>query len=253
MIPLKSGEFKKFSKDEFDKLEYFTYGIYRVKIDKSEDENINRLFRFNNLNYYTHINITDAKKFGLKINLIEDEQANALMYSRDKCLRADQIFKRFVDSLFEFKENKELEKDVRDYIKLIINRLWGALSETNEKRNIIERDSLIDFKLPKNYKVIQQKPSRNKNQIILDIAHNDNFYKNNYARLKPFLIAKGRSVISNLMFPHKEFIKRCHTDGFISSKKLDIKTGNKLGDLVYEGYCENVIIKTNQKPEQEFI
>ena len=253
MIPLKSGEFKKFSKDEFDKLEYFTYGIYRVKIDKSEDENINRLFRFNNLNYYTHINITDAKKIGLKINLIEDEQANALMYSRDKCLRADQIFKRFVDSLFEFKENKELEKDVRDYIKLIINRLWGALCETNEKRNIINKDSLDEFDIPKNYKVVQIKPSRNKNQIILDIANNDHFYKNNYARLKPFLIAKGRSVISNLMFPHKEFIKRCHTDGFISSKKLDIKTGNKLGDLVYEGYCENVIIKTNQKPEQEFI
>ena len=253
MIPLKAGEFKKFSKDEFDKLEYFTYGIYRVKIDKSEDENINRLFRFNNLNYYTHINITDAKKFGLKINLIEDEQANALMYSRDKCLRADQIFKRFVDSLFEFKENKELEKDVRDYIKLIINRLWGALCETNEKRNIINKDSLDEFDIPKNYKVVQIKPSRNKNQIILDIANNDYFYKNNYARLKPFLIAKGRSVISNLMFPHKEFIKRCHTDGFISSKKLDIKTGNKLGDLVYEGYCENVIIKTNQKPEQEFI
>ena len=38
MIPLKAGEFKKFSKDEFDKLEYFTYGIYRVKIDKSEDK-----------------------------------------------------------------------------------------------------------------------------------------------------------------------------------------------------------------------
>jgi hypothetical protein len=29
------------------------------------------------------------------------------------------------------------------------------------------------------------------------------------------------------MFPHKEFIKRVHTDGFISSKKLDIKTGKE--------------------------
>ena len=55
------------------------------------------------------------------------------------------------------------------------------------------------------------------------------------------------------MFPHKEFIKRCHTDGFISSKKIDIKTGNKLGDLVFEEHCENVIVKTNQKTEQEFI
>ena len=80
------------SKEEFDKSEYYTYGIYRIKIEKSDDENINRLFRFNNLNYYTHINITDAKKFGLKISIIEDDQANSLIYSRDKCLRADQIF-----------------------------------------------------------------------------------------------------------------------------------------------------------------
>ena len=55
------------------------------------------------------------------------------------------------------------------------------------------------------------------------------------------------------MFPHKEFIKRYHTDGIISSKKLDIKTGNKLGDLVYEGYCENVIIELNVKPKEQFI
>ena len=55
------------------------------------------------------------------------------------------------------------------------------------------------------------------------------------------------------MVPHKEFIKRVHTDGFISSKKLDIKTGDKLGDLVYEGYCENVIIESNIKPKEQFI
>jgi hypothetical protein len=60
-------------------------------------------------------------------------------------------------------------------------------------------------------------------------------------------------MIGNIMFSHKEFIKRINTDGFISSKKLDIKLGDKLGDLVYEGFCENVIIESNIKPKQPFI
>jgi hypothetical protein len=252
LLPIKSGEFKTFSEDEFTNLKFYPYGIYRVQISKSEDDNINQLFRFNKLNYYTHINLTDAQRLGLQINLIEDERPNALLYSRNKCLRCDQIFKRYIEFLFPLKENKTLEKDVRDYIKSIINRLWGALCETNETRNIIERDNMNDFQVPNNHKIKQTKPSRNKTQVIIDTVHNDNYYKSTFARLKPFILSKGRSMISTIMQPHKEYIKKINTDGFISSVKLDIKTGDKLGDLVYEGYCENVIIKNNAKPEQEF-
>ena len=252
LLPIKSGEFKTFSEDEFTNLKFYPYGIYRVQISKSEDDNINQLFRFNKLNYYTHINLTDAQRLGLQINLIEDERPNALLYSRNKCLRCDQIFKRYIEFLFPLKENKTLEKDVRDYIKSIINRLWGALCETNETRNIIERDNMNDFQVPNNHKIKQTKPSRNKTQVIIDTVHNDNYYKSTFARLKPFILSKGRSMISTIMQPHKEYIKKINTDGFISSVKLDIKTGDKLGDLVYEGYCENVIIKNNTKPEQEF-
>ena len=252
LLPIKSGEFKTFSKDEFTSLNFYPYGIYRVQISKSEDDNINQLFRFNKLNYYTHINLTDAQRLGLQINLIEDERPNALLYSRNKCLRCDQIFKRYIEFLFPLKENKTLEKDVRDYIKSIINRLWGALCETNETRNIIERDNMNDFQVPNNHKIKQTKPSRNKTQVIIDTVHNDNYYKSTFARLKPFILSKGRSMISAIMHPHKEYIKKINTDGFISSVKLGIKTGDKLGDLVYEGYCENVIIKNNTKPEQEF-
>ena len=37
------------------------------------------------------------------------------------------------------------------------------------------------------------------------------------------------------MLPFNDLLVRCHTDGFMSTQELDIKTGDALGDLVYEG------------------
>ncbi len=48
-------------------------------------------------------------------------------------------------------------------------------------------------------------------------------YKTAFARIKPFLIAKGRSIICGIMQPYKSIVKRTHTDGFILSEQpLDI-------------------------------
>ena len=60
-------------------------------------------------------------------------------------------------------------------------------------------------------------------------------------------MAKGRSTIAKIIEPHIEHVKRVHTDGFITDTKLNIKTGKDLGDLKYEGYCENVVIHNNIK------
>jgi len=37
------------------------------------------------------------------------------------------------------------------------------------------------------------------------------------------------------MLPFNDLLVRCHTDGFMSTQELDMKTGDALGDLVYEG------------------
>jgi hypothetical protein len=50
-------------------------------------------------------------------------------------------------------------------------------------------------------------------------------------------------MIANICYPHKEHIKQIHTDGFISDTQLDIKIGEKIGDLVFEGCCEDVMIE----------
>ena len=41
--------------------------------------------------------------------------------------------------------------------------------------------------------------------------------------------------MNDIMLPYNDLLVRCHTDGFMSTKELDIKIGDQLGDLVYEG------------------
>jgi hypothetical protein len=75
MVPIKEGTFQIMTNETFKSFVakgYFPIGIYRIHIEKSSDDKINRLFRFNRFNKYTNVSIKHALKLGLKINLIED-------------------------------------------------------------------------------------------------------------------------------------------------------------------------------------
>ena len=98
-FPIKEGEFKNLTKDEFNNLPFYQYGIYRCTIT-----GYNKQFRKNVQNdYYTHIDLTEAKRLKLKINLIVDNQPNFLHYSRDKLLTGTELFGQYINELFELK------------------------------------------------------------------------------------------------------------------------------------------------------
>jgi len=103
MIPIKRDEFKKISKKEFDKMDYYNFGIYRVKITCSDY----RIFRYNKRNYYTHYDLTVAKKNGYKMELIVDDKPNCLIYGKDCRINGDVMFKQFIDYLFPLKKKKK--------------------------------------------------------------------------------------------------------------------------------------------------
>jgi hypothetical protein len=105
-FPIKRGEFLII--DKFG--EYIAFGIYRCKVIKSEDKNINKLFRFNDKHYYTSVSLDHAKSLGLKFELIQDGKPNHLFYSREKRLTFNEVFKPFVDFMFELKDKKKVEK-----------------------------------------------------------------------------------------------------------------------------------------------
>ena len=68
----------------------------------------------------------------------------------------------------------------------------------------------------------------------------DKPYETNYARMKPFLLSKGRVKISEYIAPYKQHIKRCHTDSMTSTIELKhIEHSLELGKMKLEksGYC----------------
>ena len=248
-IPIKRGEFGNMTKVNFDSLKFYPYGFYRCKILKSDNNDINKLFRFNTLNKYTHIDLTSAKDKGLKIELIEDNTANVLLYSRDKLITCHELFNKYVDYLFPLKElyNKELP-----IIKQIINILWGALGQVEKTRKIINHDREEEYNIEDDKTPSLFKPTFDGKGTIVDIIENNYFFKSSFARIKPFLLAKGRSIISNILFPFKEIVVRCHTDsGYFKEYPKGIKTGDKIGDFVYEGCSSHCIISSNAKPKGE--
>lgn len=249
LVPIKQGKFETWTEEMFNEYEeWFPTGIYRCVVNKSGDRTTDRLFRFNQSNYYTSNALKHAKFLKLEIELIVDGDFNALLYPKDLCMCSSEIFKDFVDYMYPLKQ-----KSI-PYAKDILNRLWGALVESNDRRIIINKNDpkLIEYE-KRDISIVSIKPSRNKDEVIVDICDNDNFYKSGFARMKPFLLDKAKYWMATLVFDYKDNLKRFHTDGFITDIKLDVKTGDNIGDLCFEGHYNHCIIQSCATPIGEFI
>jgi hypothetical protein len=83
---------------------------------------------------------------------------------------------------------------------------------------------------------------------VVGYSKNSSLFELNYARLGPFLTSFIRKNVSQTIYPHKESVHRCHTDGFVSSVEIpNIKLSASLGDwkLANSGPC---IITNMRKP-----
>jgi hypothetical protein len=252
-FPIERGEFNILCQDEFNKMEYYQLGIYRVKIEKSEDENINKLFRFNKYNKYTHTSLEHAKSLNFKMTLIQDEKANFLYYSPEKRIGCNEVFGEYVSYMYDLKEKesklKERKKEIKK-AKNILNCLWGGLSQI-DKSYLVYKNKILN--IDDDCDIYSIKPNeKNENHLEIITTKQSKFYKTGFARISVFLISQGRYMMSKILYPHRENIKQLHTDGFVSDKLLDIKTGEKMGDLVFEGKCDNCIIHHVNSVEGEF-
>ena len=231
LFPVDAGDFIQIN----ELSEILTFGIYKCIIKKSNTK-VDRLFRFNPKNKYSHIDIYHARKLNLEIKLVDDKEANALVWTRDKLLTGTELFGQFIDFTFDLKNRLKIDRS-----KKLINTLWGALTERKTKNYVCGPD--VD--IGKNAKPISIRPTDD-GLTIIEVIKRDHQYVSGFARIKPFLMAKARSIMSEIMLPHNDSLIRCHTDGFYSTKELDIKIGDELGDLVYEGHDVVTISACNQ-------
>ena len=242
LFPIKEGKLMILTQKEFKSKKFVSYGIYRCKIRPSEDLNKNKLFRFSRNNYYTQIDINLAIEFKFEIEMIEDDKPNMLYYSRECLIQGHILFKPFVDYMFDLKQKKVPGS------KKVENALWGVLSKCDKMK--VTFDLTKGFELHKGKEYIELTPSGNRNGNIMKatIVSKDNFFDTDFARIKPFVLAKGRYILKKKALPFIKNIKYMHTDSMITDIKLNIETGDDLGELQYKGSNENInIVNINKK------
>ena len=227
-FPMSEGELKTLTVEEFNKLDFFQFGIYHVKV---QDNTNSMIFRNNPDNWYTHTDLNFARKQKYTIELVDDDEPNFLFYSKETLKSGKELFGKYINYLFELKYQGHKE------IKPYINALWGALTQTNKKvlvNNVYENKTVTS--------IMPDGDDINFESVKMTVTDRQNYFETNFARIKPFMLAYARQQTANIVLKNIDSIVRVHTDGIILNKPIE-KTqplGNKLGDLKYEGfsYCE---------------
>ena len=228
-FPIGKGEQKTFTKKEFKNLEFLSFGLYHVKVHCDD----RRVFRENYDNWYTHTELNYAKsKLNYKIELITDDEPNALLWDKSKLITGKALFGKFVTYLFRLKYKGHTE------VKCFLNALWGTLCQTDMMK-------IIPTEIRCDQQILSITPCDN-GKYIYETARLDKFYENNFARIKPFILSYGRVKIQNVILQNIDKVVRCHTDGIICSSPItNIKLGSDLGMLKYEGKGNCEIINNN--------
>ena len=225
MIPMKAGEELNITSEEFNNMEFFKFGIYRVHIEKSNDILKDKFFLFNNTNYYWHHDLKVAKELNLKINLVLDEEPNFYYYSKEKLVRADLMFKEFVESLMELKKKYKPFKN-------ILNSLWGMLCKKDYFKKNLRNDTEYnineeDAELTKIIKV-------DENVTTFEYEKTRKF-SSNFGRVS-IITSYGRYRLFNMIKNYSNNIIRINTDSVIFDEdiKIDFIVNDEIGNFKIE-------------------
>ena len=233
-FPIKKGTFETISDEEFAEMKYFKFGIYQTKIEKSDDENINKLFDFNEKNYYTFISMTRAKELGLKMQMIQHNAPNFLFYPPEARIRYDHAFKNYMQYLFTLKritkQSPELISPLaRDILKKLITTIWGRLCEKKRRKATISKDNLLDSDL--DIKLIRSTRISDEEDHLEYYVKNDTF-STPYCRIGVFLTDLGRTTMSKTIQPFIGDVVRCICDCFICKKPIEgLPVSEKMGEF----------------------
>ena len=212
-IPVKPPMRKKISRDQFEKMKSkLKYGIYKVKISNFD----NRIFRENKNNLYTHFDINFAVRQNYKIELIEDVEINFYDYS-NSLIRSDLVFKEFVDYVFKLKE--EGYKNAKN----ILNCLWGYLCETEKTLTYAGLKERVDIETGNVLNMLPCDNDDDFHRVESSKTHKMVEFKTKFARLKPFLLAKGRMRLGDIAVNNLDNIVYMHTDCIVLKNKIDNK------------------------------
>jgi hypothetical protein len=184
----------------------------------------------NKENYYTHLDIVVALEYGMLV-MLADDGPNFLYYSKDCLMSGSFLFKKYVDDLYP------LKRDKCKGAKLLLNVLWGGLTETKTFKTSTDPKEKVDLS------------GRNITRLQTDThirthytKHDDLQFRTNYGRIKPFVLAYARNQMFFSFRKWDHLIVRMHTDSiYLIEKPVDmLPPSDKLGclKLEFKGFVE---------------
>ena len=162
------------------------------------------------------------EQYSISIELIIDDEYNALLYSEEKLIDGEKVFGMWLDRIQDLKE----EYPKNGLVKLLSSSIWGYLSKKNGRYyNEKELDENPDIKF-------DYYDSENINYLCLDerdrkdgttdyfLVNKSQPYSKNY-RLKPFLKSFERSIMAEIcIYVGIDKIVRINTDNITFNADL---------------------------------
>lgn len=181
------------------------FGIFHAEVELREE--MRSVFSYSKQNKYTQHDLNNARALGLKYTLIQNRQYNALIYDSKTIFPGSVMFGAIVEFLFKIKSEGG---PAGQLAKRIINMIWGALCQ---RRYTYEQESK-SFSIPEGAIVKEYQPIEYR-KVLFKLSYPDQIFKGEYPRIAPFLTSVARKTVSEAIRPHKDRVKRVHTDGFI--------------------------------------
>ena len=218
-IPIGTPIEREITQRTYDSNARFNFGLYRCKIEGDSG----KLFKLNQNNIYTHLDLQVAKLQGMKITKLDDTY---LYYP--KKVKACKIFGKFIYRLYKYKHDADL-------VKPVMNRLWGFLGSKTTLKLTTEKEFRADNITDLNLTNFDMKTGQ---LLNFQITKEEKYFKYNACRITPFITAYRRNFLYKLLKPFEKDIAYIHTDGWIMKNPGNITEifdmGDKMGQLKIE-------------------
>jgi len=231
-FPIREGEWQIVTE-----IDVSLYGIYRCTITKRDNKPY-KFFTFNPNNYYTHLDVAVALEYGLSVSLVLDKKPNFLYYSKDCLISGQYLFRKYVEKLYELKQNKVKGS------KPLLNILWGALTEKMVYKPRVKLDEETDLSGVNIHRLHCED-----DHLKLHVSKpTEQLFVTNYGRIKPFVLAYARSQMFFSFRKWEPIVKRVHTDSLYLTEIPDdmLPCSNKLGHLKHEYSGKIRVISLNK-------
>ena len=200
---------------EHDNTKYFKYGLYRCKIINNTNNNLRYKVNTNHTRtIFNHVYLNTCINMGLTIEMINDNEYNAMIYDESKNIKCSDLFGKYVDYFYELKK-----KGIKS-AKPFLNVLYGALSQKNRCYKKSKPNKIIELDTTKHdieqlFFAFKDMDDENKQpNLNVEYVKKDNYYTMPYARISPIISANSYKLlveqIDKLNCP--DDILRIHTD-----------------------------------------